>query len=110
MARVGSVAALGCTSAPYSGLFYVSGPRMLGMPKRKSRTAEPSFGKWVVVKIMVPFRILSIIRHLVFRGPKGDQNFDNHPDANPDGKHSLLDIRPGQTTILFKPDALMIRA
>ena len=25
---------------------------------------------WMVVKIMVPFRVLSIIRHLVFRGPK----------------------------------------
>ena len=25
---------------------------------------------WVVVKIMVPFWVLSILRHLVFRGPK----------------------------------------
>ena len=33
---------------------------------------------WVVVKTMVPFWVLNIIRHLVFRGPKGD-HFDNHP-------------------------------
>ena len=26
-----------------------------------------------------PFWVLSIIRHLVFRGPKRDHNFDNHP-------------------------------
>ena len=26
--------------------------------------------KWVVVKITVPFWVLNIIRHLVFRGPK----------------------------------------
>ena len=25
---------------------------------------------WVVVKTMVPFWVLSIIRHLIFRGPK----------------------------------------
>ena len=35
----------------------------------------------VVVKIMVPFRVLSIIRHLVFRGSnKKDNYFDNHPN------------------------------
>ena len=33
---------------------------------------------WVVVKIMVPFWIPIIIRHLVFRVPKRDHNFDNH--------------------------------
>ena len=33
---------------------------------------------WVVVKIMVPFWVLSILRHLVFRR-EGDHNFDNHP-------------------------------
>ena len=27
-------------------------------------------GKWVVVKILVPFRIPIIIRHLIFRVPK----------------------------------------
>ena len=30
---------------------------------------------WVVVKIMAPFWVLSIIRHLVFRGPKGGPKF-----------------------------------
>ena len=34
---------------------------------------------WVVVKIMVPFWIPTIIRHLIFRAPKRDHNFDNHP-------------------------------
>ena len=34
---------------------------------------------WVVVKIMVPFWIPIIIRHLIFRDPKRDHNFDNHP-------------------------------
>ena len=34
---------------------------------------------WMVVKIMVTAGVLSIIRHLEFRGPKGDQNLDNHP-------------------------------
>ena len=33
----------------------------------------------MVVKIMVPFGVLSIIRHLVFSDPKRDQSFDNHP-------------------------------
>ena len=27
-------------------------------------------GIWVVVKIMVPFGVFSMIRHLVFRGPQ----------------------------------------
>ena len=36
---------------------------------------------WVVVKMMVPFGVLSVIRHLVCRDPEGDHNFDNHPYA-----------------------------
>ena len=42
--------------------------------------------KWVVVKIMVPFWIHFILRHLIFRVPtKGRQiNFDNHPNGNND--------------------------
>ena len=34
---------------------------------------------WVIFIIMVPFWALSIIRHLVFRDPKEDHSFDNHP-------------------------------
>ena len=34
---------------------------------------------WVVVKIMVPFWVLIIIQHLIFRVPKGDHYIDNHP-------------------------------
>ena len=38
-----------------------------------------SFGALrVVVKIRVPFGVPIIIRHLLFRVPKKDQNFDNH--------------------------------
>ena len=33
---------------------------------------------WVVVKIRIPFWVLTIIRHLVFRVPKRDHNFDNN--------------------------------
>ena len=36
---------------------------------------------WVVVKFMLPFWFLSRIPHVVFRDPKGDHNFDNHPCA-----------------------------
>ena len=36
-------------------------------------------GIWVVVKIIFVVWVLDIIRHLVFRGPKKDNNFDNHP-------------------------------
>ena len=28
---------------------------------------------------MVPFWVLNIIRHLIFKVPKRDPNFDNHP-------------------------------
>ena len=34
----------------------------------------------MVVKVRVPFLVLSIVRHLLFRlYPKRDPNFDNHP-------------------------------
>ena len=36
-------------------------------------------GYMVAVKIMVPFWIPMIIRHLIFKYPKKDHNFDNHP-------------------------------
>ena len=38
--------------------------------------------RWVyrwLSKLWSPFGILSLIRQLVFRGPKWDHNFDNHP-------------------------------
>ena len=34
---------------------------------------------WVVVKIMVPIWVPVIARHLLFRVPKGDHNFDSYP-------------------------------
>ena len=33
----------------------------------------------MVVKIMVPFGVPIIVRHLLFRYPQRDPNFDNHP-------------------------------
>ena len=36
---------------------------------------------WVVVNIRVLFWVLIIIRHLLFRVPKRDLNFDNYPCA-----------------------------
>ena len=45
-----------------------------------------SFGRgsyWGVVKIVVPFWVLKILRHLVFRGPKRGPYFDNHPHDPP---------------------------
>ena len=45
---------------------------------RVSVRAHRSF-IWVVVKMRVPFWFPVIIRHLIFRAPKRDHNFDNHP-------------------------------
>ena len=44
-------------------------------------TVTPDFSEtpiWVVVKMMVPFWIPIIIRHLVFGYPRRDHNLDNH--------------------------------
>ena len=38
---------------------------------------------WVVVTIMVPFGVPIIIRHLIFRVPKSDHDFYNHPYTPP---------------------------
>ena len=38
-----------------------------------------AYNIWVVVKIRVPFWILNIRRHLIFRVPKKGHNFDNYP-------------------------------
>ena len=34
---------------------------------------------WVVVNIRIPFWVPIRIRHLIFRVPKKDHNFDNYP-------------------------------
>ena len=34
---------------------------------------------WVVVNIKVPCWVLLILRHLLFKVPKRDLNFDNYP-------------------------------
>ena len=51
-------------------------------------TSDPILFIWAVVKIVVPFWVLSIIRHRVLRGPKRDPDFDNHPYVGHVG-HSL---------------------
>ena len=49
-------------------------------PRPNDRSLRSRFGCiCVIVKIMVPFWVLKTIRHLVFRGPKRDHHFDNHP-------------------------------
>ena len=45
----------------------------------ESEVSYQGRGIWVIIKMMVPFWVLAIIRHLVFRGPKRDHDFDNHP-------------------------------
>ena len=44
--------------------------RQLMAKQQKEMQHKHSKSIWVVVKMMVPFWVLSIIRHLVFRGPK----------------------------------------
>ena len=54
-----------------------------GWDSAEARIAHSRFrtvGLRVVVKMMVLVWVLSVIRHLVWRGPKrGDHNLDNHP-------------------------------
>ena len=62
----------------------VEGPNtMYSVSRRTLRTHredEKSYCNiWLVVKIKVPFWVPIIIRHLLFRVPKKDPNFDNHP-------------------------------
>ena len=45
----------------------------------EKHTCTPGEQIWVVVKIMVLFGVRIIIRPLIFRVPKKDHNFDNHP-------------------------------
>ena len=65
-------------------------PSNQNTPKRQSKSRDflkpspsgfmGSYIIWVVVKIMVPFWVPIIIRHLIFRVPKKkDHNSDNHP-------------------------------
>ena len=42
---------------------------------------KQGFTIWVIVKIVVPFWVLNIIRHLMSRVPKRDHNSDNYPQA-----------------------------
>ena len=61
----------------------MSGLRAVGF-KAYSEVHEgyksPTIGYiWVFVKIMVPFWVPNIVRHLLFRVPKRDPSFENHP-------------------------------
>ena len=56
---------------------------------------------WVVVKIMVPFWVPIIARHLLFRVPKkGTINFDSHPCKGLNVKSRIL---PGGLVDLSPP-------
>ena len=50
---------------------------------------------WVVGTIMVPFWIPTIIRHLIFRVPKRDHNFDNHLYVSGHSPHAMFRFSPG---------------
>ena len=50
-----------------------------GIHSQRLHAALTANAMWVVVNIRVPFRVLTIIRHLIFRVPKRDPNFDNYP-------------------------------
>ena len=63
---------------------------------------------WVVVKIMVPCWVLSIIRHLVFRGPKKDHYFDNHPKGSLNGPLGFAGQELDQPPL--QPRAVVLRA
>ena len=53
---------------------YRSGSMLFGI-----RQAPKQLG--AIVKIVVPLWVISMIRHLVFRGSKREHSFDNYPDA-----------------------------
>ena len=52
-----------------------------GIHSQRLHAALTANAMWVVVNIRVPFRVLTIIRHLIFRVPKRDPNFDNFPNS-----------------------------
>ena len=62
------------------------------------------FYGWLV-KIMVPFWIPSIVRHLIFRVPKRDHNFDNHPHARDPPKTAHSAQASSTLTCKFLPSA-----
>ena len=60
-----------------------------GFPPGRPRQNTRNRHMWVVVKIMVPFRVLSMMRHLVFRGPKRGP-YDNHTCGLVSGKQQRI--------------------
>ena len=62
------------------GFFGILNPFSAAVPVRGilQAFADPDY-TWVVVNIRVPFWVPNIVRHLLFRVPKRDPNFDNHP-------------------------------
>ena len=45
------------------------------IPNNNSLSKNDNTGIWVVVKVMVPFWALSVVRHLVFRGRSRGRQF-----------------------------------
>ena len=51
------------------------------MKRRSACKPGLAVDRWVIVNTMVPVWVPIIIWHLLFRVPKRDLNFDNHPDS-----------------------------
>ena len=51
-------------------------------PKSLKKSPKGNSSTRVVVKIMVPFWVMNMTRHLISRDPKGDHHFDKHPHAS----------------------------
>ena len=67
------------------GPFERNGPEIIGVDADTTRLGlGPVLHIWVVVKIRVLFWVPNIVRHLIFRYPKRDDNFDNYPYRGPE--------------------------
>ena len=75
--------------------------------KKSYRDHRKTYFIWVVVKIMVPFCISTIIRHLIFRVPKRKHNFDNHPYQSP---AQLMNVASGEYWLWLCYGLILLRA
>ena len=75
--------------------------RKLAEPPPPPPHTSTRIPKWVVVKIMVPFGVLN----LIFKDPKRDHNFDNHPNGARTRPHRTVTATISQPTVA-EPKAL----